>query len=140
ALLSRMRRSGVLREAGELRVSLTWSHPDAQLALWAAHPGLTPTRPEDLAPELGIEAFEVAEQEDAPYRIEVRRSSRDRLGAVDAELVVVWNEGRADERIEIVPLRFEAERAAMAWTITGTTLTEAQPRPTTPSATARGNR
>ena len=30
-----MRRSGVLRNAPALRASLTWSHPDAQLALFA---------------------------------------------------------------------------------------------------------
>ena len=127
ALLARMRRSGVLREAGDLRVSLTWAHPDAQLALWAGHPGLSPTRPTDLAPELGLEAFDVAEQEDGAYRIEVRRSSRDRLGEIAGELVIVWNEGQADERIQIVPLRFDGEHRALAWTITGTELTETAP-------------
>ncbi|UJR84828.1 AgmX/PglI C-terminal domain-containing protein [Sandaracinus amylolyticus] len=138
SLVARMRRSGVLRGAGDMRVSLTWSHPDAQLALWAAHPGLSPTRPEDLAPELGIEAFDVAEQESAPYRIEVRRSSRDRLGAIEGELVVVWHEGRPDERIQVIPLRFDAERRAMAWTITGTTIAETTPLEITTAA--RGNR
>ncbi|AKF11715.1 AgmX/PglI C-terminal domain-containing protein [Sandaracinus amylolyticus] len=139
SLVARMRRSGVLRGAGDMRVSLTWSHPDAQLALWAAHPGLSPTRPEDLAPELGIEAFDVAEQESGPYRIEVRRSSRDRLGAIEGELVVVWHEGRPDERIQVIPLRFDAERRAMAWTITGTNIAETTPLETTTLAT-RGNR
>jgi tetratricopeptide (TPR) repeat protein len=123
ALVARMRRSGVLRDAGDLRVTLTWSHPDAQLALWAAHPGLTPTRPDDLAPELGIEAFDVTEQEDAPYRIEVRQSSTDPLGVARAQLTVVWNEGRSDERIEILPLELGPTRRAVAWTIQGTTIT-----------------
>lgn len=140
ALTGRMRRSGVLRGAGDLRVSLTWSHPDAQLALWAAHPGLSPTRPEDLAPELGIEAFDVAEQEALPYRVEVRRSARDRLGTIDAELIVVWHEGRDDEQIRIVPLRFEPGRSAMAWTITGTTMGEATPlADTSAGGGGRGN-
>ena len=39
------------------------------------------------------------EQESGEYRVEVRRDARDRVGAVDAELVVVWREGRADERL-----------------------------------------
>jgi Ca-activated chloride channel family protein len=133
SLLARMRRSGVLRGSGDLRVSLTWAHPDAQLALWAAHPGVSPTRPDDLAPELGIEAFDVAEQESGAYRVEVRRSTRDRLGAIEAELVVVWNEGRADEAIRVVPLRFEPGRTSLAWTITGTALAEAATGGNTPS-------
>ncbi len=120
--IARMRRTGVLRGSGALRVALTWSHPDAQISLFAAHPGLAPTRPLDLAPELGIEAFEVAEQESAPYRIEVRRSTRDRLGEIEAELIVLWNEGRDDEQIMIVPLRFGPGVTALAWTIAGRTL------------------
>ena len=133
-----MRRSGVLRGAGDLRVSLTWSHPDAQLALWAAHPGLSPSRPEALAPELGIEAFDVAEQEAGSYRLEVRRSGRDRLGTIEGELVVVWREGQPDERIEVVPLRLPPDRRALAWTLSGQTLTETAPLAGEP--TSRGNR
>ncbi len=102
ALASRMRRGGVLRGAGDLRATLTWAHPDAQLSLWAAYPRLPLGRPEDLAGELGLEAFEVTDQEpDQTYRLEVRRGSGDRLGAVHGELVVVWHEGRADEQIRI---------------------------------------
>ncbi len=121
-LLARMRRSGVLRDAGDLRVTLTWAHPDAQLALWAGHPGLAPSRPSDLAPELGLEAFDVAEQEDGTYRIEVRRDARDRLGELDAELTVVWGEGRPDERVEVVPLHFDPTVRVQSWTLRGTEL------------------
>src|SRR6185369_11474378 len=78
ALLARMRRSGVLRGAGALRVSLVWEHPDADISLWAGHPGLPISRPDDLDAELGIEAFDVTEQETGTYRIEVRRTSSDR--------------------------------------------------------------
>jgi Ca-activated chloride channel family protein len=127
ALLARMRRSSVLRNAHALRVSLVWSHPDANVSLWTSHPGLSLTRPDDLYSELGIEAFDVAEQEALPYRIEVRRNVRDRLGAIEARLVVVWNEGQADEQIEIVPLTFDADHRAHAWTITGRALAEAAP-------------
>jgi Ca-activated chloride channel family protein len=133
ALLSRRRASGVLREAGGLRASLVWSHPDAQLSLWAAHPGLGLSRPVDIAPEYGIEVFDVKEPEQGTYRLEVRRAAagkgREHMLAVDAELVLVWNEGRDDEKVEVVPLRFEGDRLAMAWTVTGSELMEAQPSP-----------
>ncbi len=127
ALLMRMRRSGVLRGARAMRVSLVWSHPDANVSLWTSHPGLSLSRPEDLYSELGIEAFDVEEQEELPYRVEVRRDVRDRLGAIEARLLVVWNEGQADEQIEIVPLTFDATHRAFAWTITGRTFATAPP-------------
>ncbi len=127
ALTARMRQCGVLGEASPLRVSLVWSHPDAGLSLWAAHPGLGLTRPEDIAPEYGIEALDVKEREPGTYRIEVRRSGGDHLTAVDAKLVIVSNEGRDDERVQIVPLDFAGDRDAYAWTLEGTTLAEAQP-------------
>lgn len=131
ALAMRMRRSGVLRGAGAMRASLVWSHPDANVALYTAHPGLSLSRPNDLYSELGVEAFDVTEQENAPYRIEVRRDVRDRLGTVEARLIVVWNEGQADEQVEIVPLTFDATHRAHAWTITGRALS-----PSAPSAEA----
>ncbi|MCC7538341.1 MAG: TonB family protein, partial [Deltaproteobacteria bacterium] len=121
ALTARMRRSGVLREATALRAALTWSHPDARLALWASHPSRPLARPADIAPELGIEVFEVVEQESGTYRLEVRRTGDTRT-AVSAELVLVWNEGLADEHILLLPLRFDAQRRAFAWTIDGRTL------------------
>jgi Ca-activated chloride channel family protein len=123
ALIGRMRRSGVLREAGALRVSLTWSHPDAQLTLWGAYPGLGLSRPMDIAPEYGIEVFDVREAEPGTYRIEVRRNdpggTREHTTAIDAELVVLWNEGQADEKIEIIPVRFEGSQLTHGFTITG---------------------
>ena len=125
-LTSRMRSSGVLRDAGQLRVSLTWSHPDAQISLWASHPGLSLTRPTDITPELGIEAFDVAEQEDGTYRLEVRRGGDDRT-TVRAQLVVVWNEGRQDEKVELVDLELGRGQRAFAWTLAGRTLAQATP-------------
>jgi len=119
-----MRRSGVLREAGELRVTLVWSHPDAELSLWAGLPGLPPTRPRDLSPEYGLEAFDLAELEPEPYRFEVRRqSNEDDLTEVSAQLIVVWNEGEDDEQIEIVDLTFDREHPSAEWTLQGRALT-----------------
>ena len=121
----RRRQSGILREAGDLRVTLVWSHPDAQLGLWAGFPGLSPSRPTDLSPEFGLEAFHLDEQEAGTYRFEVRRmASEDELTEVDAQLVVVWNEGEDDERIELVDLHFDPSHDAYTWTLTGTDLTE----------------
>jgi uncharacterized protein YfaP (DUF2135 family) len=108
-------------------VALTWSHPDAGLSLWAGHPGLGLTRPADIAPEYGIEVFEVTEQEGGVYRLEVRRSGGDLRTPITAELVVLWNEGQADEQVIVVPLRFEGETRTLAWTIEARALNEAQP-------------
>lgn len=127
AYLSAMRRGGVQREAGDLRATLVWAHPDADLSLYASHPGLSLSRPNDLSPELGLEAFDVREREDGNYRLEVRRGTRDSLTAVDAKLVVVFREGRADERIVIIPLRFAEGVARRAFTIEGDSV---QPAPT----------
>ncbi|MEC7519980.1 MAG: AgmX/PglI C-terminal domain-containing protein [Myxococcota bacterium] len=121
----RRRRSGILREAGDLRVTLVWSHPDAQLGLWAGFPGLSPSRPTDLSPEHGLEAFHLEEQETGTYRLEVRRmAAEDELTEVDAQLVVIWNEGEDDERVELVDLHFDPSRDTYAWNLTGTDLTE----------------
>ncbi len=129
ALARRLRRSGVLRESAQLRVTLVWSHPDAQLGLWAGYPGLGLTRPTDISPELGLEAFDVEEQEQGAYRIEVRRSADEdgQLTAVTAQLVVVWNEGEEDEKVELVDLTFDGDHQEHAWTISGRSLTETSP-------------
>ena len=119
ALRRRMRRTGVLSQAVALRASLTFSHPDAQLALFAAHPGGALARPRDLAPEHGIEAFEAPELEPGAYRLEVRARAGPASLAVDAELCVIWNEGEDDEAIEILPLRFEGGAETRAFVVEG---------------------
>ncbi|MFO0685654.1 MAG: AgmX/PglI C-terminal domain-containing protein [Sandaracinus sp.] len=129
ALLSRMRTSGVLRGAGALRISLVWEHPDAGVTLWAAHPGRPLARPADLDGELGIEAFEATEAESGTYRVEVRRTTRDRIATAHARLVVVWNEGREDERVETQTIELAPGVRSLAWTIEGTTLASATPTP-----------
>ena len=122
-----MRRSGVLREAGELRVTLVWSHPDAQLSLWAGFPGLSPTRPRDITPEYGLEAFHLEEQEAGTYRFEVRRQTdEDELTEVSAQLVIVWNEGEDDEQVELVDLTFDREHDLYAWTLSERALTQVE--------------
>ncbi len=124
ALDRRMRRSGVLTSAGDLRATLIWSHPDAQIGLWAAHPGESLARPAEIAPELGIEAFDVPEADDGAYRLEVRRSDATSPTAMQAELVLLWHEGREDEAVHVVPLDFTGGRDHYAWTVTGGALAE----------------
>ncbi|RLB57256.1 MAG: hypothetical protein DRJ42_00725 [Deltaproteobacteria bacterium] len=128
ALLGRMRRSGVLRAAGDLRVTLTWSHPDARLSLWAAHPQLGLSRPTDIVPEHGLEAFDIRESEDGRYRIEVRRAkvpdeeraTGQRATPIAGELIMVWNEGQEDQKVEVMPVVFEPDGPeAVAWVIEG---------------------
>jgi Ca-activated chloride channel family protein len=142
ALLARMRRSGVLRGAGDMRVSLVWEHPDAGVSLWGAYPGRALARPADVATELGIEAFDVEESESGTYRIEVRRTSSDRIATLHARLVVVWNEGTPEERVESEALTFTPDTRALAWTIEGTTRATATPTPipTTAPGTRPGRR
>ncbi|MGF1464622.1 MAG: TonB family protein [Sandaracinaceae bacterium] len=127
-LARRMRRTGVLQEAGALRVTLVWTHPDARLSLWAGHPGLGLNRPPDLYGELGLEAFDLAEQDGGTYRIEVRREPGDGpRRSAGAQLIVVWREGEDDERVTVVDLPFDGPRPAYAWTLTGDVLAEARP-------------
>lgn len=127
AYLAALRRGGMLRQASALRATLVWAHPDADLALYASHPGLSLTRPEDLAPEFGLEAFDVAEQEPGTYRFEVRRGTHDSLGSVDAKLVVVLREGARDERIAVFPLRFDATHRSFAFAVEGDAIRTATP-------------
>ncbi len=125
ALDQRMRRSGVLAGASELRVTLVWSHPDAQIALYAAHPSAALARPMEIAPEHGIEAFDVPEEEGGVYRIEVRRADPDSPTEMHAELVTVWHEGRDDEVVRVIPLSFTDHRERYAWELEGNELREA---------------
>ncbi|MEZ4339904.1 MAG: tetratricopeptide repeat protein [Sandaracinaceae bacterium] len=124
ALERRMRRSGVLTNAGDLRATLVWSHPDAQIGLWAAHPDDHLARPSEIAPEYGIEAFEVPEADDGAYRLEVRRADASSPTAIHAELVLVWHEGREDEAVHVVPLDFTEGRDHYAWTVTNGALAD----------------
>ncbi len=141
ALRARMHQSGVLRGAGQLRVSLVWEHPDADVALWASHPGRPVSRPEDLDAELGIEAFDVRRQEAGGlYRIEVRRTSHDRVAIAHARLVVVWNEGQADEEVAVHALDLPPGSAPIAFTITDRTLTQLPSQPASIAAPPRGPR
>jgi len=125
AYFDAMRRGGVLREAGALRATLVWSHPDADLALYAAHPGLGLARPNDLSPDFGLEAFDVRERAEGAYRIEVRRGAHDTLTRVQAKLLVVFREGHADEKVVIVPIEFGPGEGVRSFVVEGDTVNPA---------------
>ncbi len=124
AVLSEMRRSGVLRASAGLRVALVWAHPDAGVSLWTGTPRTSSVmRPTDIAPEYNIEVFDVDEQESGRYPIEVRRPG-DHLTEVNAKLVVIFGEGRADEHIEVRELTFGRGDQKFAFEINGRDMNE----------------
>ena len=118
-LIARTRRAGVLRHALPLRVIVTWSHPEANIELWGAHPGWRAQRAGELAPQFGIEAFAVRKPKKGRYIFEVRRVGRRRPGVVKARLFVVWNEGKPDERLQIFPVEFKPDTKVRRIAVTG---------------------
>lgn len=126
ALDTRRRRSGVLGQASGFRASLVWSHPGSQLALYAGRSGRV-RRPEHIAREFGIEAYETAEL-DTSMRVEVRQPPprqsdgldglRPRLRNMNATLVMMWNEGQESERVEIRELEFTPDMERIAFHVT----------------------
>jgi Ca-activated chloride channel family protein len=108
-LLGRTRRSGVLANARPVRAILTWSHPEADLELWGAHPGWRPQRADELAPQFGIEAFGVRKVEKGTYTFEVRRVGRLKQRTLEAQLLVLWDEGETTEHLQVIPLSFKPE-------------------------------
>ncbi|MFH2005350.1 MAG: VIT domain-containing protein [bacterium] len=118
-LVARTRRSGVLRHARKLRVILTWSHPEADIELWGAHPGWRPQRAEELAPQFGIEAFAVRKPKPGRYLFEVRRVGRVRPRTLRATLYVLWDEGGPQERLQKFPLELLPTAKSLRFAITG---------------------
>ncbi len=118
-LIARTRRAGVLRYARPLRVVVTWSHPEANLELWGAHPGWRPQRAGELAPQFGIEAFAVRKPKKGRYVFEVRRVGRRRPGVLKARVFVLWNEGKPDEHLQTFTLEFSPDTKVRRVAVTG---------------------
>jgi len=118
-LIARTRRSGVLRHAQPLRVIVTWTHPEANLELWGAHPGWRTQRAGELAPQFGIEAFAVRKPKTGGYVFEVRRVGRRRPGIIKARIFVLWNEGKPDEHLKIFSLEFKPDTKIRRIAVTG---------------------
>jgi vault protein inter-alpha-trypsin-like protein len=120
SLASLTRRTGVLRHARKLRVVLTWHHPDAAVELWGAHPGSRLHRAGTLGPQFGIEAFGVRRPSDTGvYSLEVRRIPRMRNRRLRAELIVLWDEGGPNEKIQSFPLLFAPGVKVLRFTVKG---------------------
>ena len=117
-LLARAHRGGTLREAGALRVVLTWAHPDAGIELWTSSPGTALARPEDLGGEYGIESWNLDRVEGATT-IEVRQAADPGPRTVKATLLMVWNEGQEAERAEKIDLTFTRASRVRAFRVDG---------------------
>ncbi len=121
ALRSRWRLSIAARGAGALRVVVRWAHPDDSAELYLQMPGESPRRSDWVA---GQVFFESTLFMDAPQALalEVRRSQgARRRGKV--ELVLLFNEGQASERIERRTIDFDGAVSKQVFDLAGATLT-----------------
>lgn len=109
ALRARWRRSPAARTAGALRVVLRWMHPDDDAELWVAPAGEPNRRADLVAASFPLESVVFAEAPPS-MEIEVRRGGASRPRG-EAELVVIWNEGTAQERVARERVRFDADHA-----------------------------
>jgi tetratricopeptide (TPR) repeat protein len=120
ALRARWRRSPAARSAGALRIALRWSHPDDDAELWLTLPDEPARRADLVANAFPLEAVTLLE---APQRfaVEVRRGGGARPRG-EAELVVLWDEGRPTERVARHRLRFDPDHNVFRFDAAGTTL------------------
>ena len=99
----RERSTGILRDLPAVFVALTWKHPDDLPELYVHLPSTPDETPFERAPlradDFGIEAARVREWDDEAIKISVRRSERDALRDLDAELLIVVAPGTSEERI-----------------------------------------
>jgi hypothetical protein len=108
AIRRRERESGALRDPPAIFAALTWNHPDDHPELRARYPSTD----EDVDWELielggrdhGIYATAIREREDGEYLFEVRRTERDQIRDLAAELTIITRMGTRNEHIERVPV------------------------------------
>jgi len=133
---SRAARSGTLRDAGALRVYLSWAHPDAGVEMWTAPPGGYLGRPEEMHGEFGIEAYNVMDLSAGPVRVEVRHPDALGMRKIEAQLTFVWNEGQESQRVQRVDLVFDRTHRVQAFSIDATEQRSIAPEWTPPPAVA----
>jgi Ca-activated chloride channel family protein len=122
SLRARWRRSPAARAAGALRVVVRWSHPDDDAELWLTPAG-EPTRRADLVAStfpLESTAFMEAPPE---MQVEVRRGGGARPRG-EAQLVVIWSEGGAEERVASQTVRWDPEHPRRVFALRDRALTE----------------
>lgn len=115
ALRARWRRSPAARSAGALRVVLRWSHPDDDAQLWLAPAGEPPRRADLVASGFPLESSAFVEAP-AEMRVEVRRGGGGRARG-ECELVAIWSEGSAEERVVSQRIAFDPEHPLAAFTL-----------------------
>jgi hypothetical protein len=120
-----------------MRVVLRWSHPDDGAELWLAMPGEATRRSDALA---GAVFFESTVFPDVPQglQLEVRRPEGTRPRG-QAELIVLWNEGTAQEHIARVPIPLDADHMVQRFDLGATELTPVV-APATPGPVATAER
>jgi Ca-activated chloride channel family protein len=125
ALQSRWRRSPAARTAGAVRVVLRWQHPDDGAELWLTLPGEGPRRSDTIAESIFFESTVLAEAP-ASLGLEVRRSSAGRPDA-RVEVLVIWHEGTAEERIQRRTLALDTEHDRYVLAASPEALTDTTP-------------
>ncbi|MDP3278357.1 MAG: VIT domain-containing protein [Deltaproteobacteria bacterium] len=98
ALRARWRVSSAARGAGALRVIVRWLHPDDGAELYLQMPGESPRRSDWVSGAFFFESTVFADAP-GPLALEVRRSDGARSHGT-VELLLLFNEGQASERIE----------------------------------------
>jgi len=138
-LRARGRRAGIFTWARDLSLVLTWAHPDARLELWLRYPGQE--KPERVALRgggVGVEGIRLrrsavwgagarrpadkVRRRDAdiartPLYLEIRcgDKSPDRVLSYAGELMILWHEGSAKERITRQRLGLDPRTRALAF-------------------------
>ncbi|NOY94469.1 MAG: AgmX/PglI C-terminal domain-containing protein [Deltaproteobacteria bacterium] len=99
----RERSTGVLRDLPAVFIALTWKHPDDAPELYVHLPSTPEDTPFERAPlradAFGVEAARVRDWNDEALKISIRRSERDALRDLDAELLIVVAPGTPEEQI-----------------------------------------
>ncbi len=121
-LRARWRRSPAAQGAGAVRAVLRWTHPDDGAELWVTLPGAPSQRADVVASAVPLEATTLAERPTA-LSLEVRRGGGARPRGT-ADLIVLWAEGTADERLLRTTVTFDPEHPRVVFDVTPTALTE----------------
>ena len=118
-LVRRSRRAGVLRDAGDLRVILTWAHPDVRLKLFVKYEASEVERAKIVAPHFGCEALAEKESSGAAL-IQVVRDPASIVKETWGTMYVIWYEGTDKETLEVIPVTLKSkdkDKEQVAWTL-----------------------
>ncbi|MEZ4410786.1 MAG: VIT domain-containing protein [Polyangiales bacterium] len=124
ALRERWRRSPAARGAGAVRAVLRWRHPDDGAELWLTIPGAPSRRADVVASRAPMESTVFAESPES-LSVEVRRSGGARPRG-EAELIVIWDEGTARERVAREEISLDSDHPRFTFTASDGALRRAQ--------------